>query len=66
VAGGDSDEGDEIIEDFVREDMNNYMGQRENFMDSFGHQVVTKRDKLWMFSSCFTTENLQTKLLKDQ
>jgi hypothetical protein len=34
VVGGDSDDDDEIIQNFVWEDMNNYKGQKENIMGS--------------------------------
>jgi hypothetical protein len=41
---GKCDEDDDIIiQDFVWEDMNNYMGQRKNFMGSVGPQGAAKQ-----------------------
>jgi hypothetical protein len=34
MGDGDSDEYDDIIQDFIWEDMNNYKGQRGNFTGS--------------------------------
>jgi hypothetical protein len=43
VVNGDSDKDDDIIQDFVWEDMNNYKGQRQNFMGSVGPQGAAKQ-----------------------
>jgi hypothetical protein len=39
----DSDEDDNIIQHFVQGDMNNYKGQRENFIGSGGPQGALKK-----------------------
>jgi hypothetical protein len=41
VMDGDSDQ--DIIQDFLWEDMNNYKGQRENFTGSVGPQGAVKQ-----------------------
>jgi hypothetical protein len=42
VVDGDSDKDDDIIQDFVWEDMNNYKGQRKNFTGIVGPQGAAK------------------------
>jgi hypothetical protein len=42
VVDDNSDEDDDIIQDFVRKEMNNYTGQRENFMGSVEPQGAAK------------------------
>jgi hypothetical protein len=54
VVGGASDQ-DDIIQDYVWEDMNNYKGQRKNFTSSVGHQGAAKQvTELWMSSNYFS------------
>jgi hypothetical protein len=43
MVDGDSDYDDDIIQDFVWEDMNFYKGQRENFTGSVGPQGAAKQ-----------------------
>jgi hypothetical protein len=51
VVDDNSDEDDDIIQDFVWEDMNNYKEQRDS-------RCCKKRlQKLWTFSNCFSTVN---------
>jgi hypothetical protein len=42
VVNDNNDDVDDIIQDSVREDMNDYKGQRENFMYSVGPQGAAK------------------------
>jgi hypothetical protein len=42
VVNDGSDEDDNITQDFVSENMENYMGQRENFMGNVGSQRATE------------------------
>lgn len=42
VVNNDSNEDDSIVQDFIWEDMENYEGQREDFMGSVGPQTVAK------------------------
>jgi hypothetical protein len=66
VVDGDSDQ-DDIIQDFVREDMNNYKRQRENFTSSVGPQGAAKQvTEIVDVFKLFPTRNLQQKLLKRQ
>jgi hypothetical protein len=54
VVDDDSDE-DDIIQDFVWEDMNNYKGQRENFIGSVGPHGAAK--EVTEIVNCFSTVN---------
>jgi hypothetical protein len=57
VVDDNNDEDNDIIQDFVWEDMNSYKRQRENFTGKYLKVLQKRLQKLWMFSSCFSTVN---------
>jgi hypothetical protein len=61
VVDDNSDE-DDIIQDFVWEDMNNYKGQRKNFMGSVGPQGAAKEvtEIVDVFDLFFNSELVDT------
>jgi hypothetical protein len=64
VVDGDSDQ-DDIIQDLVWEDMNNYKGQRENFTGSVRPQGAANQvTEIADSSNYFSMGDLQEKLLK--
>lgn len=59
MVDGDSDDDDNITQDFVWEYMNSYKGQRENFTGSVGCQCAAKQvTEILAIFKLFSTVNL--------